>query len=675
MTMRRLIFGLLCLLSLAACHRPDRTEQLLGARQAAAEQQMNELTECIVRHTGIDSVQQIASRTDGVYFFFFHNDRLVYWSDNRLNIDGVRLPADTDWETVCFRNASGMAKQRHIGTLNIVAAVPTEWMPVDVQSFADSYSYRPIQENEAKERSFWRRAFVRTRIFYLITILLLMAGLIILIVNLIRARRFHNLSLPYKITSLLWGVLLMGFVYIFAMSVFYLDRHYTRRQQQTLLQKTQYIRYALQQSDYQDLDSDSTQVTILQEELQRLAQIYHTDIHVYNQAGFLLASSTPQLFEQGLLTPYIATEVRLASSRKNDPAEDQVRTETINHKPYLTAYTPFMNRNGQTGGMIEVPAFLSKDRMAQERDKYILRLMPAYLIAMLLSLLLSFYCARLLTKPLMRLKRSMQQYRLGETPPLIEYAYRDEIGMLVQQYNALLQQVSEASTRIAQAEKESAWRTMARQVAHEINNTLTPMKLTLQQLQRTKNTERFDAYFEKSTTILIEQIDNLSHIATAFSTIAKMPVVQQETVDIARKIGNVITLHEHNEQHIPIRYIGPNEGIYARTDNEQIMQVLTNIIRNALQALENRPDGDIIVRLTEQDDQVQVAISDNGEGIAPEVRDKIFTPNFTTKAYGTGMGLVIAKHIVQSSGGTISFQSSSSGTTFLLTLPKAVPEG
>lgn len=673
--MRRLTLALLCLLCLAACHRPNRTEQLLGSRQAAAEQQMNELAECIVRHTDIDSVQLVASRTDGVYFFFFHNNRLIYWSDNSLNIDGVRLPAGTDWQSVSFRNATGVVKQRNIGALNMVAAIPIAWTPVDSQSFADSYSYRPIQEDEARERNFWRRAYLRTRIFYLITILLLLAGLIVLIVNLVRARRFHNLSLPYKITTLLWGVLLLGFIYIFAMSVLYLDRHYTRRQQQILQQKTQYIRYALQQSDYQDLDSDSSQVAILQEELQRLAQIYRTDIHIYDATGFLLASSTPQLFEQGLLTPYIATDIRLTGSRTHEPAEDQVRTELINDKPYLTAYTPFMNRNGQTGGMIEVPAFLSKDRMAQERDKYILRLMPAYLIAMLLSLLLSFYCARLLTKPLMRLKRSMQQYRLGETPPLIEYAYKDEIGLLVQQYNALLQQVSEASARIAQAEKESAWRTMARQVAHEINNTLTPMKLTLQQLQRTKNTERFDAYFEKSTAILIEQIDNLSHIATAFSTIAKMPVVKSETVDIAQKLTNVIALHEHNEQHIPIRYIGPNNGIYARTDNEQILQVFTNIIRNALQALENRPDGDIIVRLNETDEHVQVAISDNGEGIAPEVRDKIFTPNFTTKTYGTGMGLVIAKHIVQSSGGTISFQTSGSGTTFLLTLPKAQQEG
>jgi nitrogen fixation/metabolism regulation signal transduction histidine kinase len=212
---------------------------------------------------------------------------------------------------------------------------------------------------------------------------------------------------------------------------------------------------------------------------------------------------------------------------------------------------------------------------------------------------------------------------------------------------------------------------MARQVAHEINNSLTPMKLTLQQLQRTRGTERFEQYFDKSTHMLIEQIDNLNHIAASFSSFAKMPEVTVSEVDVADKLVHVLTLMNNNEQHIPIRYVGPNDGIHVYADKDQIQQVFTNILRNALQALEERTDGDVIVVLKQEDDKVIISFSDNGGGIPEDVRSRIFTPNFTTKSYGTGLGLAIARNIVEGCDGSIRFETSEKGTTFFVTLNSA----
>ena len=213
---------------------------------------------------------------------------------------------------------------------------------------------------------------------------------------------------------------------------------------------------------------------------------------------------------------------------------------------------------------------------------------------------------------------------------------------------------------------------MARQIAHEINNPLTPMKLTVQQLQRLKGSDRFDQQFDKASTMLVDQIDNLSRIATSFSTFAKQPEVQTSEVDVAKKLTAAVELTSNNPQQIPIRYFGPSEGIIVQADKEQIGQVFVNIIRNAVQAIDNSKKGDIMVILKDDPNkpEVEISISDNGPGIPLDIQSKMFTPNFTTKTNGTGLGLVISKNIVEGSDGRITFQTSKKGTTFFIYLKK-----
>ena len=209
------------------------------------------------------------------------------------------------------------------------------------------------------------------------------------------------------------------------------------------------------------------------------------------------------------------------------------------------------------------------------------------------------------------------------------------------------------------------------------------MKLTLQQLQRTKVTVRMIPPSPRSTQLLIDQIDNLSHIAKSFSDFAKMPEVNPTELDVAAKLTSFITMMRNNPSNIPIRYVGPDNGVMAIADAEQITQVFTNIVRNAFQAMEGRPDSDIIIILKNANKKtieleglnpdkqwIKISFSDNGPGIPVEMQEKVFVPNFTTKNTGAGLGMPISKNIVEGSGGKICFQTSEKGTTFFVYLQK-----
>ena len=190
------------------------------------------------------------------------------------------------------------------------------------------------------------------------------------------------------------------------------------------------------------------------------------------------------------------------------------------------------------------------------------------------------------------------------------------------------------------------------------------MKLSVQKLQRLRGTENFDAYFEKATPMLISEIDNLAHIAQSFSAFAKQPEVTTDEVDIAAKLSQVITLQRANDEQIPIRYIGADSGVTVLADPEQVPQVFVNILRNAIQA--SPTDIIVVLNTAYSDKEVQITISDDGGGIPEEIQAKIFQPNFTTKSNGNGLGLAISKHIVEGTGGRITFESSPKGTTFFI---------
>lgn len=634
----------------------------LISRQQNAERQIERISQVIASHH-LDSLRDITRQTEDIYFYIYHDDDLVFWSENSLTIRQVTHKAADEWFEQTVENAKGLFRWTEIEDYSLLTALPVEWEIKNKDILHDSFSFHALQDNEESVTSLWDVS--RLRAYYFICISLIFAFVVVGIFGLIRAKGFRNLRLIYKILYLVVTLMLISFVYIFLMSVQYVRRHYEQRQINTLQNKAVYIQSALQNMYLWNYSLTSTNTPGLTIDLQDLAYTYATDINVYDLQGRLVASSTPQLFEQGVLSTLINPDVLY------DHTLPHTGYEHLGSIQYLNAYIEFINSSYVRIGYISVPSFISQDEINSEVDSFLTRLLPPYIIIMVLALLISIVVVHSLTKPLSALSERMSSFRLGNRDNHIHYAYQDEVGELVNRYNAMVDELETSAKRIARSEREGAWRTMARQIAHEINNPLTPMKLTIQQLQRVKGTERFDAAFDKASAMLIEQIDTLSRIATSFSTFAKMPEVQIDEVAICEKLTDAISLHATNTHRIPIRYVGPDTGLIVEADKEQIGQVFTNIIRNAIQALGDKPDGDIIVVLKDLNDQIEISVSDNGPGIPEEIQEKIFTPNFTTKTGGSGLGLAISKNIVEGAGGHITFTTSNKGTTFYIYLKKS----
>ena len=473
----------------------------------------------------------------------------------------------------------------------------------------------------------------------------------------------RNMRISTRIMIIILVSVLAVFLFTYVMSVRYVHTSLEQRQRNELITRAQYIQIYLRSLYYWDIELSPTQTQGLSADLRDLSYDMHQDVHVYTLSGQLLATSSTELLEKGLLPATMLT-----TKPFYDDESIALCYEHIEDKPYMVAYLPFFNGAFVPIAYIAVPYYLSEQTRKEELQALLSQLLPPYIIVLILALVLTYFAARSMLLPVSMLTDKMRRFEIGGRDNHIDYPYHDELGELVARYNLLVDQVEESAEQLARAEREGAWRTMARQIAHEINNPLTPMKLSVQKLQLKRGTDGFDAYFDKTTKMLIAEIDNLAHIAQSFSAFAKQPEVETTEVDIAEKLSNVITLQRENDEQIPVRYVGADSGVLVRADNEQISQVFVNIIRNAIQA--SPTDIIVVLNAAYSDREVQISISDDGTGIPEDIRSRIFQPNFTTKSNGNGLGLAISKHIVEGSGGRITFETSPKGTTFYIYLRK-----
>ncbi|MGM9837626.1 MAG: sensor histidine kinase [Paludibacteraceae bacterium] len=701
-------------------HDGKRLQRQIYRQQTLAESKTADLVRILQQSSNFDSIKLITSHNDdNIQFYIFDSRRLVYWSDNWLSSDDVLLSAYDRWDYYRFRNAHVLGRWTKAGMYNVLTILPLKYAyPVEglqmrntfvppfrcradydltrrrsddyyeidasdgrylfslapkaltpntaVQSPAEeSFSFQQLfdQDDDGED---YRSAVARVQIYFIFTIVFFVVIILVGLWGLIHCRGFNNMKLRTRLMYVVITCVLTSFIYIFVMSIRYVRTNYEHRQQETLQSKCRFAQIYLQSLYYWDISLTPANTTGLNVDLRDISFTAGVDIHVFDNHGQLVGSSTPGLFTEGLLSTRIAPEPFFSSEHT------MVQYEPLGSTRYLCAYIPFYNGSFVQIGYIAVPSFISEIEKSQEVDNLLARLLPPYLIVLFLALFASYWAARGMTASLSMLTEKMHHFRIGRSDNHIKYIHRDEVGELVERYNAMVDQVEESAARLAKAEREDAWRTMARQIAHEINNPLTPMKLTIQQLQRTKGTERFDAYFDKATKMLIDQMDNLSRIAVSFSTFAKQPEVTVSEVDVALKLTNVITLLRNNTEQVPIRYVGPDHGVAVWADAKQISQVFTNILRNAMQAMEGQENADIIVILKEvySPEMIEISFSDNGPGIPEDIQSRVFMPNFTTKNTGMGLGLAISKNIVEGTGGKICFETSEKGTTFFVYLRK-----
>ncbi|WP_035464376.1 sensor histidine kinase [Algoriphagus vanfongensis] len=416
---------------------------------------------------------------------------------------------------------------------------------------------------------------------------------------------------------------------------------------------------------------DQVDRDLLNEEVVTLANTIAADIHLYTATGQLESTNRPNIFDKKLLGPRINPQA-IAEIVENNQIQF-LADEQIGKLRYKSVYLaiPHSSTPG-ISAILGVPFFESETELNTLIADVLSNIFNAFVVIFILFLIVSYFVSKNLTFPFRLLTQKLKTTNLENNEPMY-WDTKDEIGLLVNEYNNMLFKLEASKKVLASSEKESAWREMAKQVAHEIKNPLTPMKLTLQHLLRLEEAGRLDDLqkLRKSLETLIHQVDALSGIASSFSTFAKMPLPKNERMNFKEVVLRVLELY-HNDETLELNFQDDSftEDIPIMGDEKLFGRVISNLIINGTQAVEEGVFPRIKVWLWMTDEAVFLEIADNGRGIPPDLRDKIFIPNFSTKSTGSGLGLAIAKSGVETAGGKIWFDTEVGvGTTFYLTFP------
>jgi two-component system nitrogen regulation sensor histidine kinase NtrY len=405
--------------------------------------------------------------------------------------------------------------------------------------------------------------------------------------------------------------------------------------------------------------------------LQNLSTVFVTDINLYDVNGYLLASSRPKVYNIGLVSEQLNPTALF--QLRNYSKSEFFHQEKIGNLEYLSGYIPFFNNEGNLLAYLNLQHFGQQKEFENQIQQFLVAIMNVFILLLALSITIAIFVSSWVTLPLRILQQNFAKVQFGKYNQPIPYLANDEIGILVKEYNNKLEELAYAAQQIAQSERESAWREMAKQVAHEIKNPLTPMKLNLQQLQRAFDPTDADAKskINKVANSIIEQIDALAAIANEFSHFAKMPQANESIVDLIPLIEGAVLFFD-DEGEAEITFQSTEEKCFVFVDKDLILRVLNNLIKNAMQAIPRDQKGEIKVRLSANQSLVAIDIKDNGIGISEEAQDKLFVPYFTTKSNGTGLGLAMVKQIIQMHQGKIRCVSSDAGTIFTIELPKSI---
>ncbi|UZD22358.1 ATP-binding protein [Algoriphagus halophytocola] len=409
----------------------------------------------------------------------------------------------------------------------------------------------------------------------------------------------------------------------------------------------------------------------LNEEVNELANTTASDIHLYTIDGKLKTTNRPNIFDKKIMAPLINPQ---AMAEIEEMGQSQyLADEQIGKLKYKSVYLAIPATGNQGNlGILAVPFFESETELNTLIADVLSNIFNAFVVIFILFLFVSYFVSTNLTFPFKLLTQKLKATNLEDNEPMY-WGSKDEIGLLVNEYNNMLFKLENSKKVLASTEKESAWREMAKQVAHEIKNPLTPMKLTLQHLIRLQDAGRLDdaEKLKRSLETLIHQVDALNGIASSFSTFAKMPLPNNELMNFKTVLNKVLELFTGNEQaELVFKDDSFTDSIPIMGDDKLFGRVISNLIINGIQAVEPGVKPVIKVWLWMTEQAVFLEITDNGRGISDELKDKIFIPNFSTKSTGSGLGLAIAKSGVETAEGKIWFETElGKGSTFYLTFP------
>lgn len=427
----------------------------------------------------------------------------------------------------------------------------------------------------------------------------------------------------------------------------------------------EHINYVLSTTTY-PLTPENLKL-IFKDKIHELADIHNLEINIYSLDGKLVKSSKASFSIDKVAPPIPNYILKLVQSSVEKRYVDIKNIDGVKNR---SSYSQIKDEKFKPLGILNIPYVEDDGFYETELRQFLLRLSQVYSFMLLIAFALAYFLSTYITKSLKTISDKINETSLNQkNEKIVIEANSKEINLLIKAYNGMVDKLEESAAKLAQSEREQAWREMAKQVAHEIKNPLTPMRLTVQSFQRKFDTndpslkQKLDDYSKT----LIQQIDTMSAVASAFSNFASMPAQQNENLNVVDAVE--LALDIFNEDFI--RFESNKENIISKLDRTQLIRIITNLVKNAIQSIpENQEDKLVLVSVNEIRKNVVISVKDNGTGIEPQNTQHIFEPKFTTKTSGMGLGLGIIKNIIENYKGTITFETElGKGSTFIVTLP------
>ena len=427
----------------------------------------------------------------------------------------------------------------------------------------------------------------------------------------------------------------------------------------------EHINYVLSTTTY-PLTSNNLPF-IFKDKIHELAQIHNLEINIYSLNGKLLKSSKASFSIDSVSPPIPKYILKLVQSSIEKRYVDIKNIDGVKNR---SSYSQIKDEKFKPLGILNLPYVEDDGFYDKELQNFLIRLGQVYSFMLVIAFALAYFLSTYITQSLKTISDKLSETSLNQkNEKIVLEANSKEINLLIKAYNIMVDELEQSATKLAQSEREEAWREMAKQVAHEIKNPLTPMRLTVQSFQR-----KFDANdpdlkqkLKDYSETLIQQIDTMSSVASAFSNFASMPAQQNETLNVVEVVE--LALDIFNEDYIVFESL--EKEIISKMDRTQLIRIITNLVKNAIQAIPlEKIEKKIVVTVKRVVNDVQISVNDNGIGIEKFNIDRIFEPKFTTKNSGMGLGLGIIKNIIENYKGTITFETQyGKGTTFTVSLP------
>ena len=438
------------------------------------------------------------------------------------------------------------------------------------------------------------------------------------------------------------------------------NKYHEQRLERKKSQLQRSISYVFQETSFElnqkEIDS------VFKEKIFQIADVQNVNFSIYSLDGKLLNSTIRQSVNNKINDSIL---IKLNESKE----QSIIQKTTIGEVQYRSSYSLVLDNSSNPIWILNLPYYDDDTLNTYELDSFIIIFAEVYFLILIIAIIFSYLISVYITKSLSEIGKKIKLTRLDKTNTKIQIKARSkEVNILVESYNKMVGMLNESVEKLSKSNKEQAWREMAKQVAHEIKNPLTPMRLSVQSFQKNFDIEdsKIDEKLDEFSKTLIQQIDTMSTIASAFSNFADMPAQQGEKINIIEITR--LALKIFKEKHIVFN--SEHRDIQVSIDRTQLIRIITNLIKNAVEACDSLEKPLIQVNIKMKNKNVIIDINDNGVGIPKEIKSKIFEPNFTTKTSGMGLGLGMVKNLVNSYGGKISFKSKINlGTSFLITFP------